>query len=324
MSSASAQVIEMGNGIAEPERPTKVERVEPWEGKAVLYFTQLDLPEELLLWIKQRNFPLWFKLRATKIGCAKNWGHFLTKMQNLQTFISFARIKCKAIVHHHDAYDTEQAMHFVVQDFHIAGEWFDLDIYWRNYLVQKFLPNCQLFNHYSNRPTLRAVGAEEGLGNVYMARYDWIAAERVVIDSMLHLPNWNTIAQDMLATKIGSTEDLLGRLSHISWAVCFANIEYVAFIHPQMRAEEQHLHQANHQSWIGYGEWFYFSTHQRNFIEQRYVNYPRNAGIKARQWDRVFGHVSDVIRWRQLQLVTSHDIFYNFVRGRISWTYLGI
>ena len=105
-----------------------------------------------------------------------------------------------------------------------------------------------------------------------------------------------------------------------TWSVCFADIGYVAFIHPQMRAEEQHLHQANHQSWIGFGEWFYFSTHQRNSIEQRYVIRLRNAGVKARQQDRAFGHRSDVICWRQLRLVTIHDIFYNFARGRISWS----
>lgn len=297
----------------------------------VLYLAQLDIPLALLLWIGTYNPSLSRRLHATKIGCSGSVAECHAKMKRMQTQIGFATLKYTMIVHDHDDYqEVERAIHFVARPHQIAGEWYDLDISWKNMLITRFQSNCQIsiIHGTTHFPTLQLYNANTDMpGWVYMARYNWTGDDLVILtlleailQSFPQGHSWKAIVTRMFSTKIGSTEHLNPRLSQYIWAQCAADIRYVAFHHPTMRAEEQRLHNTRQNLWIGNGEWFNLSIQDKNSIEQEYINMGcvRTVGVYVRTqnlgntgvtWLRVF-------RWIfELGLVTLNDVYNNALHG---------
>eukprot|EP00571_Detonula_confervacea_P013439 CAMPEP_0172306498 /NCGR_PEP_ID=MMETSP1058-20130122/7552_1 /TAXON_ID=83371 /ORGANISM="Detonula confervacea, Strain CCMP 353" /LENGTH=287 /DNA_ID=CAMNT_0013018395 /DNA_START=93 /DNA_END=953 /DNA_ORIENTATION=- len=245
-------------------------------GRRILYMIQLNLTPDFLLEIKNSNTNLWRLLRVTKVGKSEDWGSFLVKIQRLQTYIPFATLRYVAILHDFNAFLAEQAMHFVFRQWHVEGEWYDLDDANRNRLQDRFSV-YEKRRGTSHFPRQIRVIRTECQGHFYVASFDWDEAARDVINGIINNPaldlEWRFICQQMLCSKIGSTTDLNERGSNFIWVVCFANVKYFAIQHQTICAEEQRLHDSHF--WSGAGEWYYvFYPEDEEDIIRQYKNNP--------------------------------------------------
>ena len=344
ITNAHSRLLNSNRGILPREAKGYVPRIIPAskrkvkgsddDKKSILYMVQLDLPDKFMKKIKKRCYPLWYRLELTKIGHSRDWPTFLEKMQTLQVYIPFCRLKYIAIEHHHlPSKPAEQAMHYVFMAYHVNGEWYYMNGMSKMYLMSKF-PGSNIYAGYTTCPGRGSYWThEEGQGHVYLAKFDWdtrtlptcqlgaLQTIRGILDDPTEPVEHKHITEDMLTTKTGSTIGIRVRLSKYTYAQVFANMIYHAIPSLNIRAGELALQ----QEWDPYwkvGEWYalHYPGHWYQIGNATLVNHPNIEflhGIwhRTREQTSIFMH--DLISWRNMGLVSNADIIYNHLCGLV-------
>ena len=311
--------------------------------KSILYMMQLDLPNAFMVKIRTRCNPLWFLLTLTKIGHSQDWPTFLQKMQTLQMYTPFCRLRYIAIEHNHPSEVAEKAMHYVFMAYHVKGEWYNMNNINKMYLASKF-PGSNIYRGYTTRPGRGSPWpSEEGLGHVYLAKFDWdtrasptcLLGELETIRGILgggpvEPVEHKDIAEDMLLTKIGSagvSRGLNKRLSDYTYAQPYANMTYHAFPHRTIRQQELDIQNVWDPYWK-VGEWYALS-YPEDWYTIGNLTYPLPTNIQGIQFEQGVYHRTreqtnilrhNLVMWYNLGLVTNFDIAINILRGLVDNT----
>lgn len=215
--------------------------------------------------------------QITKIGRCSSIASFRAKLDEMRTFINFARIRYIALQYPGNSSHAESALHLAYAPVRRNGEWFDLNS------VEKARV-ASLFHHIANNTTGQVIYGctnpnlgcnfnqinppdNHHMGSVYMAWYGWNQRERGIINIILQDPgmpaNIKHKCLKMISCKIGCVyeKSVYERLSKMLWSCGFIdNVVYTAYptIAPLYREKEEHrtLYFANPSRWVGYGEWF--------------------------------------------------------------------
>ena len=192
------------------------------EKGSVIYMAFLQYPREFLATIKtlfyptttnveDRNMrprPLHIRLGATKIGQSSSVRKFLKKMQKLQRYLPFAKIEYIANVippnSNFNSKHAEQAMHFIFMIRNIRGEWFDMSLGMRDWIVRRMAAlGCSSFRGTANKNFgLRLNGTDTGsAGHVYFAKVKWSDTDMAMINDLAS--DFSSTCNKLLSVKIG-------------------------------------------------------------------------------------------------------------------------
>jgi len=179
-------------------------------------------------------------------------------------------------------------------DFHILGEWYDLNIGKRNAIRDRLKSiGCSVFYGQTPFTLLKLDGTSLGpRGYVYFAKFNWKPVDRstinIIIQQYTNNEQYQLVCMKMLAVKIGSTVSLfrssddnkdddsvdetdvpsLGRrhqwrgADFVTKTSQLTNTIVKAFECDEMMREERELHNLNYNNgtppgkWVGNGEWF--------------------------------------------------------------------
>mmetsp|Transcript_6825 Transcript_6825/g.10033 ORF Transcript_6825/g.10033 Transcript_6825/m.10033 type:complete len:434 (+) Transcript_6825:95-1396(+) len=223
----------------------------------------------------------------TKIGRCSTWQSFRQKIQDMRTFINFAKIRFIALSYPRNSVHAEAALHAAYAFVRGNGEWFHLSTYDRACIASLFERMKDIMGgeviygctdpHLGCHFNQIAMDTHHD-GSVYCAWYGWSVRERNVINILLNDPatpvDIRQSCKRMLACKVGCVYDstVRRRLSKMLWACGFINnAMYTAYLtnSPLYHEREEHRILNNAGRWSGYGEWFVNSVEQQPAQEIR-------------------------------------------------------